>query len=193
MRLIRLVAATLILLGIVFPQVTLADETIKSDTNIKKAFSIISDFFSPSPVLADEPAKTEIIEEQVIQPEPIKTEEEIKNEAILAKWKLKQTQKWENLPKGQFTINASAYTAAADECDNNLGITASGIKVKEKRTIACPPEFPFGAKMEIEGYGTYVCEDRGGAIKGNHVDIYVETKKEAFQFGRRNLIAQVVE
>ncbi|TAK96364.1 peptidoglycan-binding protein, partial [Patescibacteria group bacterium] len=41
--------------------------------------------------------------------------------------------------------------------------------------------------------GTYMCQDRGGAIKGNHVDIYVKTKKEAFAFGRQNLLAQVVE
>jgi len=41
--------------------------------------------------------------------------------------------------------------------------------------------------------GTYVCEDRGGAIKGNHFDIYMPTKSEAFAFGRKNLVAMVVE
>ena len=101
--------------------------------------------------------------------------------------------KWENLPEEKFTINASAYTAAADECGKNDGITASGLKVKENRTLACPPAFPFGTKIQIEGVGTLVCEDRGGAIKGNHFDIYVETKKEAFAFGRQNLLAEVVE
>jgi 3D (Asp-Asp-Asp) domain-containing protein len=97
-----------------------------------------------------------------------------------------------NLPKGQFVINASAYTAAADECGKSDGITASGLMVKEKETIACPREFPFGTKIKIEGMGVYVCQDRGGAIKGNHIDIYMETKSQAFAFGRRNLIAQVV-
>lgn len=96
-----------------------------------------------------------------------------------------------NLPEGKFTINASAYTAAADECGKSDGITASGLKVKEKHTLACPPAFPFGTKLKIDGMGTYVCEDRGGAIKGNHVDIYMETKSEAFAFGRRNLTAEV--
>jgi len=95
-------------------------------------------------------------------------------------------------PKGEFTINASAYTAAADECGKADGITASGLKVKEKRTIACPPQFPLGTKIKIKGMGTYTCEDRGGAIKGNHIDIYIKTKKEAFAFGRRNLIAEVI-
>jgi len=95
-------------------------------------------------------------------------------------------------PQGEFTINASAYTAAADECGKSDGITASGLKVKEERTIACPPQFPLGTKIKIKGRGIYTCEDRGGAIKGNYIDIYMKTKKEAFAFGRRNLIAEVI-
>ncbi len=127
------------------------------------------------------------------QPVEVKTQEEIKNDLALARWRKKQSHLWSNLPKGEFTINASAYTAAADECGKADGITASGLKVSEKRTLACPPNFPFGAKIQIDGMGVYSCEDRGGAIKGNHIDIYMETKTEAFAFGRRNLIAQVVQ
>lgn len=91
-----------------------------------------------------------------------------------------------------FTINASAYTAAADECGKSDGITASGAKVTAYRTLACPPSYTFGTKIHIVGMGDYICEDRGGAIKGNKFDIYMETKKEAFAFGRRQLEAYVV-
>lgn len=114
-------------------------------------------------------------------------------EKTLNRWKEKQAHLWAALPKEKFTINASAYTAAADECGKSDGITASGLKVAEKRTLACPPAYPFGAKISIEGVGELRCEDRGGAIKGNHFDIYVETKSEAFAFGRRNLVAEVIE
>lgn len=114
-------------------------------------------------------------------------------EKTLNRWKQKQAHLWATLPKEKFIINASAYTAAADECGKSDGITASGLKVTEKRTLACPPAYPFGTKISIEGVGELRCEDRGGAIKGNHFDIYVQTKKEAFAFGRRNLIAEVVE
>lgn len=193
MRIIRLVVALLAVLAVMLPFVAFASESPNTEIKTNINLNSIKNFFFPTVAKADESVEP-IIEQVVVEePEPVKTEEEIKREAILAKWKLKQLKKWDNLPKEQFTVNASAYTASADECDNNLGITASGIKVQEKRTIACPPEFPFGAKINIEGYGTYVCEDRGGAIKGNHVDIYVQTKKEAFAFGRRNLLAQVVE
>lgn len=98
-----------------------------------------------------------------------------------------------NIPSGRFVINVSAYTAAADECGKSDGITASGARVKENETIACPRQFPFGTKLFIEGFGTYICQDRGGAIKGNKVDMYMKTKAQAFAFGRRNLLAHVVE
>jgi 3D (Asp-Asp-Asp) domain-containing protein len=190
MRVIRIVAILLMLLAVILPQIASADET-NTDTNTKTYFARIASLFSSEAALADEKTN-EVVIEPAAQEEKVKTEEEIKNEAILAKWKVKQTKSWENLPKESFEINASAYTASADECGNDKGITASGIKVAEKRTIACPPSFPFGAKIAIEGMGIYICEDRGGAIKGNHIDIYVETKKEAFAFGRQHLMAQVV-
>ena len=195
MRIIRIVTILLMVLVAIFPQITMASET--TDINIKIDFSKISNFFSADiafaaeiPVKQDKIAVESVVEEKK---EESKTKEEIKNEDIIAEWKEKQADKWENLPKEPFTVNASAYTASADECGNDKGITASGIKVKEKRTIACPPSLPFGVKLEIEGMGIFTCEDRGGAIKGNHIDIYVLTKKEAFQFGRQNLTAKIVE
>jgi 3D (Asp-Asp-Asp) domain-containing protein len=119
-----------------------------------------------------------------------KKEEVKKEEKIIIE--TKKVLKNSDLPKGKFVINASAYTAAADECGKSDGITASGKKVKENETIACPKGFAFGTKVNIEGYGTYICQDRGGAIKGNKIDIYMETKAQAFAFGRRNLVAEIV-
>lgn len=132
------------------------------------------------------------IEKQQPQVEVVTIEPTLE-EKILNRWKEKQAYLWSLLPKEKFIINASAYTAAADECGKSDGITSSGLKVEEKRTLACPPSYPFGTKISIEGVGVLRCEDRGGAIKGNHFDIYMETKGEAFAFGRRNLVAEVIE
>ncbi|MFZ1626700.1 MAG: 3D domain-containing protein [Candidatus Moraniibacteriota bacterium] len=115
------------------------------------------------------------------------------DEQKLARWKEKQAHLWAKLETGKrFTINASAYTAAADECGKSDGITASGLKVQGERTLACPPNFPFGTWVAIEGMGEFRCEDRGGAIKGNKFDIYMETKSEAFAFGRQHLEVEIV-
>lgn len=126
------------------------------------------------------------------QENQLETKELSFEEKTLARWKTKQAHLWEQLPAESFTMNASAYTAAADECGKNDGVTASGLKVAEKRTLACPANYPFGTTIRIEGMGDYRCEDRGGAIKGNKFDIYMETKAEAFGFGRQHLVAQVI-
>lgn len=67
--------------------------------------------------------------------------------------------------------------------DKGFGITASGAKVKDGRTAACPPSLKSGTRLHIEGLGTRVCEDTGSAIKGKKIDIYVanKTTKELYQ------------
>ena len=186
-----MIAALPMLWATLFPQYALASE-VTNTGETKTNFEIQGDIVLLSGMTMKNPEIVVATPYAFAGYEPVKTEEEIARDKVLDKWRAKQEAKWKNLPKGKFTVNASAYTAAADECGWNTGITASGLKVKENHTIACPPEFPFGAKIEIEGYGIYSCEDRGGAIKGNHIDIYMETKAEAFAFGRRNLTAEVV-
>lgn len=137
-------------------------------------------------------SQKEVCQAEEITPQITEAKEEIKEETKITVKKASAIDQ-KNLPKGKFVINVSAYTAAADECGKSDGITASGKKVKENETIACPKNFAFGTKINIEGYGTYICQDRGGAIKGNKIDIYMETKAQAFAFGRRNLVAEIVE
>lgn len=161
-------------------------ETFSSKKDIIMAYIPgISDLF-----LKKEEKSTNEIPLEIEVEEEVKIPERSEREKKLDRFQAKRDAA--KLPEGKFTINASAYTAAADECGKSDGITASGLKVQENETIACPPQFPFGVKIQIEGMGTYVCQDRGGAIKGNKFDIYMETKAEAFAFGRKNLLAEVV-
>jgi 3D (Asp-Asp-Asp) domain-containing protein len=183
MRIISKLVVALVLLAVVMPQITLAAET--ADTNETQTNIHITDGFAASSAYAA--GAIPYSSEGFV---PLSHSEEIKRELVLARYK----SRLENavLPEGKFVINASAYTASADECGNSKGITASGLKVMEKRTLACPPQYPLGTKIKINGFGTFVCEDRGGAIKGNHFDIYMQTKTQAFAFGRKNLEAEVV-
>ncbi|KKP80155.1 MAG: hypothetical protein A2271_03625 [Candidatus Moranbacteria bacterium RIFOXYA12_FULL_35_19] len=181
MRIISVSFALLIALTIFFSNTAMAVEAVESNetkTNL--------DIFSNKNTLLAYAEKDEAFEGFIEKENKISPEREKALERYAEKRKLAV------YPKGKFTINASAYTAAADECGKSDGITASGLMVKENETIACPPQFPMGTKIKISGMGTYVCQDRGGAIKGNHVDIYMKTKKEAFAFGRRNLEAEVI-
>lgn len=52
------------------------------------------------------------------------------------------------------------------------------------KTIAVDPKIiPLHSIVYIEGLGYYVAEDTGSAIKGNKIDIFVSSKKEAIQLG----------
>jgi len=70
--------------------------------------------------------------------------------------------------------------------DPDYGITSSGARTKAGVTIACPPSIPSGTQLEIEGIGIRKCEDVGGAIKGNRLDIYVTSDAEAMRLGRQH-------
>ena len=85
----------------------------------------------------------------------------------------------------------SAYTASDDECGNHEGITASGTHVQQGRTIAAPSWIPFGTKVIIGGH-EYTVEDRGGYIQDNRLDIYMDSREDAMEFGRKELEVTVV-
>lgn len=89
--------------------------------------------------------------------------------------------------------NVSAYCACSKCCGKTNGITASGTKATVGRTIAAPSSYSFGTKIELEGLGTYIVEDRGGAIQGNKIDVYFASHSEALAFGRKKIRMRVVQ
>lgn len=89
-------------------------------------------------------------------------------------------------------FKATAYTKSAEE-ETLDGITASGVPVSRGITSIDPKVIPLGTKLYIEGYGYAIAADTGGAIKGNRIDLYMETKEEAFKFGRKKVKVWIVE
>ena len=85
----------------------------------------------------------------------------------------------------------TAYCSCAICCGQSTGITASGATATANHTIAAPSTFSFGTKVVINGV-TYTVEDRGGAIQGNCIDIYMDTHAEALQWGVRYLYVEVL-
>lgn len=69
-------------------------------------------------------------------------------------------------------------------CNGSYNGTALGTPIVAGRTIAVDPRvIPLGSEVYIEGYGTFIAEDTGGAIKGNKIDIAVGSHSEAMQGG----------
>ena len=80
----------------------------------------------------------------------------------------------------------TAYCACEKCCDKTDGITASGTKALANHTIAASPIFDFGTQIRINGI-VYTVEDRGGAIQGNRLDIYMDTHEEAIRLGSKSI------
>lgn len=72
-----------------------------------------------------------------------------------------------------------------------VGMTATGAKARRGTIAADTTRYPFGTIMQIEGYGYGRVEDRGGAIKGDHIDLFFPSHSEALRWGRRRLPVRV--
>lgn len=94
----------------------------------------------------------------------------------------------------EVTVDAivTYYTAKDDSGMTGDGITASGTMATEGRTIAMSQEYPFGTKVIIDGQ-EYTVEDRGGAIVGTKVDIFVNDKNYAMKQGVKHKKIKIVE
>ena len=59
--------------------------------------------------------------------------------------------------------------------DPGFGVTASGMKLSggERIVAADTNTLPFGTWIYIENAGYYMVADKGGAIKGSRIDIFV--------------------
>lgn len=104
-------------------------------------------------------------------------------------------EKGRNVNKKAFTITAYcpcekccgiyAKSRPKDENGVDIVLTASGEKAVEGVTIAADTNvLPFGTKVEIDG-NVYTVQDRGGAIKGNRIDIYFESHEKALQYEKQ--------
>ena len=92
---------------------------------------------------------------------------------------------------GSQIYKITAYCPCSKCCGKSNGITAAGTRATAGRTVAASSRFAFGTKLNINGH-IYTVEDRGGAINGNKIDIFVSSHSEALAWGVRYLPVSVV-
>ena len=92
---------------------------------------------------------------------------------------------------GGTVYKITAYCPCSKCCGKTNGRTASGTTATAGRTVAASSKYAFGTKLNIGGH-VYTVEDRGGAINGNKIDIFVNTHAEALAWGVRYLNVSVV-
>lgn len=131
--------------------------------------------------LNGEESERELVSEEVTK-EPV-------NKIVLVGTKVKSSfKKTASTPtsyKKVIAMTATAYSAG--------GTTATGVPAKWGVVAVDPDVIPLGTKVYVETadgkyiYGTAVAADIGSAIKGNKIDICVNTRAEAYSFGRRTV------
>ena len=93
----------------------------------------------------------------------------------------------------KLSVTAYGYCPCVKCCGKSNGITATGVRAKEGRTVAVDTSvIPLGSTVIIDGK-EYVAEDVGGGIKGNKVDVFHDTHNEALRFGKRKIDIEVRE
>ena len=93
-------------------------------------------------------------------------------------------------------MRVTAYCPCSKCCGEYAdGITANGHRIRPGDTFAAADRrYSFGTEMLIPGYNNSApveVLDRGGAIKGNRLDVFFATHQEALQWGVQYLDVQV--
>ncbi|SNT47519.1 Uncharacterized conserved protein YabE, contains G5 and tandem DUF348 domains [Bacillus sp. OK838] len=91
-------------------------------------------------------------------------------------------------------VSSTAYTASCKGCS---GVTSTGVDLKSSpgaKIIAVDPSvIPMGSKVYVEGYGYAVAADKGGAIKGNRIDVFFSSKNDAYRWGAKKVKIRVLD
>jgi 3D (Asp-Asp-Asp) domain-containing protein len=91
-------------------------------------------------------------------------------------------------------VTVTAYSSTPDQTDNTPFITAMGSTVRDG-IVACN-FLKFGTKIrlpEIYGDKIFVVEDRMAIYNSHKVDVWMETRAEALQFGVKHLTVEILE
>lgn len=86
--------------------------------------------------------------------------------------------------KRAYIMKATAYCIPG-------GTTATGAAVRTGIIAVDPRVIPLGKSVYVEGYGAARALDTGGDIKGNRIDLYMNSTQEAFSWGVRNVMVYV--
>lgn len=77
------------------------------------------------------------------------------------------------------------------------GLMRTGVRTRDGMAAGDPRVLPLGSVVRVSHpdgrpVGIFVVMDTGGAIRGNKIDIYMDSCREARQWGRRAVVTEVL-
>lgn len=93
---------------------------------------------------------------------------------------------------------ATAYDDSPQSQGKWVGKTATGVKPAVGVIAVDPKVIPLHTKLEIRDENNNVvysgfAGDTGGAIKGNRLDLFMNTRKECYNWGRKKVKVYIVK
>ena len=82
--------------------------------------------------------------------------------------------------KDTLSVKATAYTHTGSR-------TASGVWPSVGTIAVDKSVIPMGTRIFVPGYGIGIAQDTGGAIKGNKIDVFLNTEGECIKWGAKNV------
>ena len=102
------------------------------------------------------------------------------------------TASFSTAPNGRTCVKVLTCKATAyHEPEGSL--TKSGTLSRVGAIAVDPSVIPLGTELYVEGYGYCVAEDTGGLIKGNRIDIYLDSEAECVNWGVRDVTVYILE
>lgn len=83
-------------------------------------------------------------------------------------------------PLKTLVLEATAYTHTGNT-------TYTGVYPRVGTIAVDPKVIPLGTRMWVEGYGYGIAQDTGGLIKGNIIDLFMNSEEECWRWGRRKV------
>ncbi|WP_312516098.1 3D domain-containing protein [Anaerospora sp.] len=83
----------------------------------------------------------------------------------------------------------TGYTRYDPDCTD---YTYRGTYLRRGLCAVDPDVIPLGTRLYVPGYGEALADDIGGAINGNHIDLAMDTRAEAFDWGRRHVTVYIL-
>ncbi|WP_163182647.1 3D domain-containing protein [Neobacillus sedimentimangrovi] len=177
-------------------QATLANQQAKLDQNLQKRQETLTamqtkyDQIVQQMAIAEQEKKEITAKMEAIKAEAMKAkvaQSAAPAPATASKSAPAPTKESSSAPKGrELYVSATAYSH-----EDSGSITALGYNIKANpnmKLIAVDPRvIPLGSKVWVEGYGTAIAGDTGGAIKGHKIDVLMPNKASALAWGRRTV------
>ncbi len=103
---------------------------------------------------------------------------------------------WLLRPQERYML-AFGYTSGEESTgkhpgDLGYGLTSRGTLARYG-VCAADPCVPYGTRLWVEGYGLAVVEDRGGDIRGERLDLWMESVPQALTWGRRRVRVVILD